>query len=331
VSVFFAALASAVLVTNAPPTVSNLVAEKTGLSAPVINTNDPVENEYYNILLADDAAEKDIIKWTDDAQVIAKGGEEAKLTLRSRIKKRLDGVRWLYDDFVQRHPRHVNAHLAYGSFLNDTQDEEGAVAQWEEARRLAPTNAATWNNLANYYGHRGPVTNAFAYYAKAIELDPKESVYYHNLAVTVYLFRPDARNFYHLTEQQVFDKSLDLYRQAIKMAPDDFVLYSDYAESFYGTNPPRWLDGLHAWTEALKIAHDEDERQGVYIHLARINLKLGNYEAARDRLEAVTNAAYEPIKRKIAANLKEALAGASTNSPVVPSEASTKSGSADNP
>jgi tetratricopeptide (TPR) repeat protein len=251
--------------------------------------------------------------------------------LRARVKKRLDDVRWQYEDFVQRHPNHVNAHLAFGSFLNDTQNEEGAVAQWEEARKLAPTNAATWNNLANYYGHRGPVTNAFAYYAKAIELDPKESVYYHNLAVTVYLYRPDAREFYHLTEQQVFDKSLDLYRQAIKLAPDDFVLYSDYAESFYGTNPPRWLDGLHAWTEALKIAHDEDEREGVFIHLARINLKLGNFEAARDRLEAVTNASYEPIKRKIAANLKEALAGAATNSPVAPSAASTKGGSAGTP
>ena len=310
---------------------SNLVAQKTGLSVPNINTNDPVENEYYKILLADDEAEKDVIKWTDDTQTIAQGGEEAKLTLRSRIRKRLDGVRWLYQDFVERHPKHVNAHLAFGSFLNDTQDEEGAVAQWEEARKLAPTNAATWNNLANFYGHHGPVTNAFAYYAKAIELDPLESVYYHNLAVTVYLYRPDAREFYHLTEQQVFDKSLDLYRQAIKLAPDDFVLYSDYAESFYGTNPPRWLDGLHAWTEALRIAHDEDEREGVYIHLARINLKLGNFDAASERLEAVTNAAYETIKRKLTSNLKEAMSGAGTSSSALPSAAPTKSGSAGNP
>jgi tetratricopeptide (TPR) repeat protein len=181
---------------------------------------------------------------------------------------------------------------------------------------LAPTNPAPWNNLANYYGHRGPVQKAFEYYAKAIELDPNQSVYYHNLAVTVYLFRTDAGQYFHLTEQQVYDKALDLYRQAIKLDPDDFVLFSDYAESFYGTNPPRWKDGLDAWTDALKIAHDEDEREGVYIHLARIDLKLGRYDEARMRLNGVTNQAYAVLKNRIAKNLDRALAGQQTNAPV---------------
>jgi tetratricopeptide (TPR) repeat protein len=333
VSDLLVGLLGAVLAANAPQAVSNLVADKTGLSVPVINTNDPVENEYYKILLVDDAAEKDVLKWTDesDAAGPAGGSQEAKLTLRARIKRRLDDVHFQYDDFLQRHPNHVNAHLAFGSFLNDTGDEEGAVAQWEAARQLAPTNAATWNNLGNFYGHHGPISNAFAYYAKAIELDTNQSVYYHNLAVTVYLFRPDARDYYHLTEQEVFDKSLALYREAIKRAPNDFVLYSDYAESFYGTNPPRWKDGLEAWTEALKIARDEDEREGVFIHLARINLKLGNLEAARDRLNAVTNALYEHIKRKITSNLNEAAAAAATNAPATSSPGAVKNGSAGSP
>jgi tetratricopeptide (TPR) repeat protein len=143
-------------------------------------------------------------------------------------------------------------------------------------------------------------------------LDPTESVYYHNLAVTIYLFRKDAGEFYKLSEHDVFDKSLDLYREAIKRAPDDFVLFSDYAESFYGTNPPRWKDGLEAWTDALKIAHDDEERQGVYIHMARINLRLGHYDEARMRLNGVTNQEYAGLKNKILKNLNEA---ESTNSP----------------
>jgi tetratricopeptide (TPR) repeat protein len=328
VSVLLAGLLGAVLATNAPPVVSNLVAEKTGLSVPVINTNDPVENEYYKILLADDAAEKDVLKWTDDAEAYAAvGGEEAKLTLHARIKTRLDDIHWQYDDFLVRHPNHVNAHLAFGSFLNDTGDEEGAAAQWEAARKLAPTNPATWNNLGNYYGHFGTVTNAFEYYAKAIELDTNQSVYYHNLAVTVYLYRADARDYYHLAEQEVFDKALALYRQAIQRAPDDFILYSDYAESFYGTNPPRWKDGLEAWTAALKISRDEVEREGVFVHLARINIKLGNYDAARERLGAVTNALYAKIKKTITRNLNEALATAASNAPAPPPAAALKNGS----
>lgn len=307
-------LLSAVLSTNPAVATSNLVAEKTGISIPVINTNDPVENEYYKILLDDDAAQKDILHWSDDAEAFAKvAGNDPKITLHLRIQQRLDGVRREYEDFLQRHPDYVNAHLAFGSFLNDIHDEDGAVKHWDTARQIAPKNPASWNNLANYYGHRGPVSKAFEYYGKAIELDPNESVYYHNLAVTIYLFRKDAGEYYKLTEHEVFDKSLDLYRQAIKLAPDDFVLYSDYAECFYGTNPPRWKDGLEAWTQALQIAHDEDEREGVYIHMARINVKLGCYDEARMRLSGVTNQEYAVLKNRILKNLNQAIAVDQTN------------------
>ncbi len=127
------------------------------------------------------------------------------------------------------------------------------------------------------------------------------------------MFRMDASNYYHLNEQRVFDKSLELYRRAIKLDPDNFVLFSDYAESFYGTNPPRWQEGLEAWTQALKIAHDEVEREGVCIHLARIQLKLGHYDQARSSLNAVTNAGYAVMKGRITRNLEAALAKAATN------------------
>jgi tetratricopeptide (TPR) repeat protein len=318
VSDLLVGLLSAVLSTNTPVAISNLVAEKTGISIPVVNTNDPVEAAYYKVLQDDDAAEKDVIKWTENAAAFSSAGAgQPQFTLQSRIRQRLDGVKAEYEDFISRHPDHANIRLAYGSFLNDTKDEEGAVEQWEKARQLNPKNPAAWNNLANYYGHRSPVKKAFEYYAKAIELDGSESVYYHNFAVTVYLFRKDACEYYHLNEQQVFDKALELYRKAIQLDPDDFPLFSDYAESFYGTKPPRWRDGLAAWTDALKIAHTDAEREGVYIHLARINLKLGNFDEARRSLNVVTNEMYANLKKRITRNLNEAIVKAATNSPAL--------------
>jgi tetratricopeptide (TPR) repeat protein len=310
-------LLSAALSTNPPVAVSNLVAEKTGISIQVPNTNDPVEIAYRKVLLDDDAAEKDVLKWTDNPQDYDKSGApDAAIPLRQRIRERLAKVKAEYEEFLRLHPNHVNAHLAYGSFLNDTHDEDGAVAHWDKARELDPKDPAAWNNLANYYGHRSPVKKAFEYYAKAIELDGKEPVYYHNLAVTVYLFRKDAEEYYNLNEQQVFDKALELYRKAIALAPDDFVLFSDYAESFYGTNPPRWKDGLAAWTKALKIAHDDVERQGVYVHLARIQLKLGEFAEARQSLDTITNSMYDVLKKRITRNLDEAIAKGVTNASV---------------
>jgi tetratricopeptide (TPR) repeat protein len=311
-----AGLLSAALFTNSSVVAGNPPAAVTGVSVQVVNPNDPVEKAYRKILEDDDAAEKDVLKWSDDAESFSRAGAgDPGITLNARIRQRLKRIKAEYEDFILQHPNHANARLAYGSFLNDTHDEEGAVAQWEKARQLEPTNPAAWNNLANYYGHRGPVTNAFEYYAKAIELDGRESVYYHNLAVTVYMFRQDAREYYHLTEQQVFDKSLELYRKAIALDPDNFVLFSDYAESFYGTNPPRWQEGLAAWTQALKIAHDEVEREGVYIHLARINLKLGHYAEARRNLDAVTNSMYTTLKNRISRNINETIGKSVTNAP----------------
>ena len=121
---------------------------------------------------------------------------------------------------------------------------DGTVLQGVGLPYPQSTNPAVWNQLANYYGHNGDVTNAFAHYAEAIRLDPTEPVYYQNFATTVYLFRKDAQEFYRITEPQVFDKALDLYRKAMKLNPDSFVLATDYAESYYGIKPWRTMRPL---------------------------------------------------------------------------------------
>ena len=140
------------------------------------------------------------------------------------------------------------------------------------------------------------MTNAFADYARAIELDPTEPVYYQNLATSVYLYRKDAREFYRLNEQQVFDKALELYRKAIQLDPDNFELATDYAESYYGIRPLRTNDALAAWTNALHTAHNDAEREGVFIHLARIKIAAGRFDEARAQLDAVTNSIYAGLK-----------------------------------
>ncbi len=305
-----------VLATNDPPAASHVVAIPAVSSIPVINTNDPVENAYYKVMVDDDAAEKEVLGWMADADAFAKaGGTGPSRTLNLKIQQRLDVIKQEYEDFIELHPRHVNIRLAFGSFLNDGHDDEGAFKQWEAARQLAPTNPAPWNNLGKYYLEHDQPTNAFAYYGKALELNPSQAVYYHNLAAAVYLFRAAAREYYHLDEAQVFDKAQALYQQALKLDPDDFVLSTDYAQSFYGINPPRWKEGLSAWTEALKLARDEVEREGVYLQMAHIHLELGQYEQARADLNVVTNSDYGSLKEPLARDLNKASANAKTKAP----------------
>jgi tetratricopeptide (TPR) repeat protein len=272
------------------------------------NTNEAVENEYHKLLLDDNAAENDVLEWLDKA-----AGSNDRLTMDLKAQQRLEGIKKEYQDFVERHPRHVNARLAFGSFLKDSKDDEGSRTQFEVARELAPTNPSPWNALGNYYRNSGQAAKAFEFYGKAIELDPKQGVYYHNLAATLYLFRHEGCKYFHLDEQEAFEKVLALYRQALKLEPEDFILWSDYAMSFYGVQPPRWKEGLEAWKETLKVAPGEEEREGVDIHLARIYVNLGQYDQARASLDLVTNANFAGLKKDVAEDLKAAVDKGKTN------------------
>ncbi len=299
-------LVGALVATNQPLAVSNVIQQDAGVSVSIPNPNDPAEKELDQLMAGDDAAMAEVDKWIRDNDAFAEqGAGESREELNRRIHARLDVVRNQYKDFLQRHPDSARGHLAYASFLNNTGDEEAGMLENQKARQLNPKDPSAWNNLANYYSEHGPITNAFAYLAKAIELDPNEPVYYQNLALIVYLYRKDAMAFYHINEQQDFDKALALYQKAIRLDPDNFPLATDYAESYYGIRPLRTNDALAAWTNALQAAHNDAEREGVYIHLARIKISVGRFDEARAELAAVTNSIYAALKDRGERNLAE--------------------------
>ncbi len=307
-SLLFIGLATAALLGNPADGASNSVPANGGVAISSINTNDPVERDFRKVMVDDDDAEKEILSWMDSAENFDKsGGKSSAVTLNLRIQKKLDGIKREYEDFVDRHPDHVNARLAFGSFLNDNNEDAGALLQWESARDLAPTNPAPWNDLGNYYAQPGrQVRKAFESYGKAIELNSNQPVYYHNLAAAVYLFRSEAAEYYHIDASQAFEKALTLYQCAIKLDPQNFILATDYAEAFYGINPPRLQEGLAAWLNAVKLAPDETEREGVYLHLARIHLQLGQLDQAQSNLILVTNAGYADLRANLSSKLAKA-------------------------
>jgi tetratricopeptide (TPR) repeat protein len=316
VSTLLIGLLGAAVASNQPAAISNFVEQTTGISAKAVTAADA---ELKKLEEADDAALEEIDGWIrENEKFAAEGAGIPKSELNQRIRKRLDEVRKSYEEFLKKYPTHADGHIAYASFLHDIGDEEEAEAKLEKARELDPNNAAAWNNLANHFGHRGPVKKAFEYYEKAISLDPTEPIYYQNFATTVYLFRKDAREHYGITEQEVFTKALDLYAQAMRLDPTNFLLATDLAQSYYGIRPVRTEDALQAWTNAFKLARDEIEREGVHIHLARFKLNDGRFDEARAHLRAVTNDMYAAVKERLTRNIQERETRAKeTNSPPV--------------
>lgn len=267
---------------------------------------DAVAAEYEKLLEKDEAALQKIEKLMAEFDAFATNGAPgSRAALFAKVDEVIDGVKRSYDGFLERNPKHVDAYLAYGSFLNELGDEEGATVKWEKARELDPKNPSAWNNLANVFGHIGPIKKAFQYYEKAIELDPKEPVYLQNLATTTYLFRKDAAETYRIDEEAVFNKALDLYRQAMKLDPTNIVLATDYAQSYYGIKPMRVEDAIAAWKHCLTLAKSDVEKQGIYLHLARVELNAGLFEEAQKHLDLVKDPSMDDLKKRLQRNLEK--------------------------
>jgi len=321
---------SSLLATNPPSAVSNLLHQKTGVSVTLAKPQDPLDLKLKEIMAADNAAQEEVDQWILERQKAGEPENEVlQANFRARILERFKPVRKSYEQFLEAHPNHANARLAYGSFLNDTGDEQGAQAQWERAREADPTNPATWNNLANHYGHAGPMDKAFAYYARAIELAPEEPVYYQNLATTVFLFRTEATNFYNITEQQVFEKAMGLYKKALSLDPENFRLAAEVAQTYFGIKPApadnpaaarqaqRKLadEAMAAWQVALKLAESDLERQSCYLNLVRWQINSERFEEARRYLNIVTNEALLSSKTTLTRKLTSREAAQRTNAP----------------
>jgi len=269
-------------------------------------TGDAVEKEYQKLMDDDDAAQAEVDKWIkDNEKFAAQGAGITQQEMSRKIRARFAPIKQGYEDFLKRHPDHANARIAYGSFLGDLNDEDGSQEQLEKALEIETNNPAVYNNLANIYGHHGPVKKSFEFYAKAIELNPNEPVYYHNFGTTVFLFRKDAKEYYGIEEQQVFDKALVLYSNAMRLDPTNFPLASDIAQTYYGIKPTRVDEALNAWTNALRLASDELDREGVYVHFARIKLHAGRFDEARTHLNVVTNEHYAALKERLTKNIVE--------------------------
>ena len=150
-------LLGALVATNQPLAVSNLVQQNTGVSVSIPNPNDPAEKELQQLMVDDDAALAEVDQWIrTTTRSRQQGAGESKEALNPRIMRpaRILSAP-ITPAFSQRHPDSARGYLAYGSFLNDIGDEEAAMpirkrppTRSRKIRRRGTTSPITTANTA---------------------------------------------------------------------------------------------------------------------------------------------------------------------------------------
>ncbi len=203
--------------------------------------------------------------------------QPAEVNLWKAHMRRLEGD---YKHFLNDHPDHARAMVAFGSLLYDQHREEEGIRWWEKALVADPREAYAYNSLANDYGHNGQADKALRYYQKAIDLEPTEPVFRFNWATTCQMFRKESRAVYGWNVDEIFRHSMEQFRAARDLVPQDFDMASTYAETFYMVPKPDWNEAYAGWQFCLKQTLDDDQRQFVYAHLARVCVRMGRNDEA---------------------------------------------------
>ena len=210
-----------------------------------------------------------------------------------------------YKHFLNDHPQHTRAMVAYGGLLYDQGRQEEGIRWWKKAIEVDPREAYAYNDLANHYGHNGHAAEALRYYAKAIELVPTEPIFRFNWATTCQLFRNESHAVYGWNTDQVFQHSLEQFRSARNLAPQDFDLSSTYAETFYQMPKPDWQEAYRAWQFCLNQSLDDRQRGFVCAHLARVCVRLGRYDEAKEWVAKLPAGEQDFVRRAVERKIAE--------------------------
>lgn len=266
----------------------------------------PGEKEYRLLLQFDDEQMAEVERLRLELE--QKSGEELERIrpLNQRlISDKVFAVRGAYSQFLERHPQHLKAMMAFASFLYDEGETETALRLWRKVLDLDPKNAAAYNNLGNHYGHHGNWKQALAEYEKALALAPSEPVYRFNYASVMDLFRKEVASDRGWSEAETARRISAELKAARDLAPAEFAYAKAYAQSLDSVSPPDWQEALTAWKTCLKLAERPEERDFVHANAARVCMELADAQQAAEFIGAISLPSSAPMKEELERRLRQ--------------------------
>jgi serine/threonine protein kinase/tetratricopeptide (TPR) repeat protein len=162
-----------------------------------------------------------------------------------------------------------SAHICLGTLYNGTGRYEDAVAQFESAVAIEPTNDDAYEGLADAYERLGRLSDAEKTYRRAIELRP------HYWAGYIWL----GTFYYH---QARYAEAASMFSQVVALAPDSIRGYYDLGATY--NSQGRYSDAIEMLQHSIAI----QPTAGAYTNLGNAYFYLRRYgEAAGAQEQAV--------------------------------------------
>jgi tetratricopeptide (TPR) repeat protein len=236
-----------------------------------------------------------------------------RLWLEARTRR----VENAYRRFLQRHPHHAPARVAYGNFLADNAREADAAREWEAALVADPRSAVAHNNLGQHLIHRGQIAAGLDHLERAMTLEPQAAVYYYTWASAVFAYRQDTKRKYGWDTDEITERALAAFRKARDLAPHDFTYSNAYAEMFYFTPRPNWEEAYEAWRFCLNQPLSPLDRERICGRLARVCMHLRRFDEAARWLSEMTSEPSRGFREALERKRLALLNGAADDSPAL--------------
>jgi tetratricopeptide (TPR) repeat protein len=183
--------------------------------------------------------------------------------------------------------------------LRRVQENEQAFLAFLKADELDPEIAVVKQQIGNHLAEEGKGKAALTFYLRAVDLEPETAVYHFALGQLIYDFRAKFIEEKIFTQDALEREMLKAFRQAAKLAPDNFDYQLRLGEAYYDLTSPDWRSALLHWKQLSKQATTRLQIEILDLHRARVLGKLGRSQEAKALLDQVLNPALQKSKQQV--------------------------------
>ena len=207
------------------------------------------------------------------------------------LESQLQQLTQRYDKLLRLHPNYVAGLVSYGQLLNIIGMKKEGAALMSAANNLDGRIPLVKNELGNYCAEEGHPLVAFAFYTAAINLAPREPLYYYQLGTLLTeardIFLKDAPGMW--TRDNIDEAMQASFRYAMDLSPGDWRYAYRYGLSYYDLGLKEWEDALQFWQAFEKKLSPGFEQQVARLHQAKILIELRRPDDAQKLLDTVTH------------------------------------------